>query len=237
MDTETRANLEAISNATVSMQLLKRGIRHAAMAGPRPLNSPAMPIVAEAYTLRYLPLREDLSAPEVLAGKDYAPRVAIEDVPAGAVLVIDGRGRADIAVIGDILVERLKVRGVAGLVSDGGIRDFDECLAAGLPLYAAGAASPATINGHSAADLQSPIGCGGVAVIPGDIIKGDGDGIIVIPRALADAVGRDGFEQERYERFAKLQVAKGRRTPEVYPMNAASKAEYEAWLEAGEPED
>ena len=119
MNDKTRANLETISVATV--------------VGPKPLNTPMMPIVGEAYTLRYIPMREDLSTPEMLARPDFAPRVAIEEAPSGSILVIDGRGRPDIAVVGDILIERLKVRGVTGLVSDGGLRDFDECLAAEFP--------------------------------------------------------------------------------------------------------
>ena len=143
MDSRTRANLEAISNATVSMQLLKRGIRQVAMKGVKPLNSPTKPIVGEAYTLRYIPLREDLARPEILGDPDFAPRRAIEEVPEDAVLVVDGRGRGDVAVVGDILIERLKVKGVAGIVTDGGIRDAEECLAAGFPIYAAGPASPA----------------------------------------------------------------------------------------------
>jgi len=237
MDAETRANLEAISVATVSMQLLKRGLRNVSMVGPKALNAPAKPLVGEAYTLRYVPMREDLATPDVLGRADYGPRRAIEEVPAGAVLVIDGRGQGDIAVVGDILVERLRVRGVAGLVSDGGLRDFDECLAAGFPLYAAGPAAPASVAGHSAGDLQTPVSCGGVAVIPGDVIKAGGDGVIVIPRALAAEVGRDGAEQERYEKFAKLRIGQGRPVPGIYPPDDDALADYAAWLEAGEPED
>lgn len=236
MDAETRAGLERISVATVSMQLLKRGIRHVAMTGVRPLNVPVKRVVGAAYTLRYIPLREDLSSPEVLGRPDFEPRRAIEEVPAGAVLVVDGRGRGDVAVLGDILIERLKFRGVAALVSDGGIRDAEECLAADFPIYAAGPASPASVTFHSAGDLQCPVGCGGVAVIPGDIIVADGDGVIVIPRALAAEVARDGVEQERYERFAKLRVSQGRAVPGIYPPNDAAKAEYAEWLAAGEPE-
>lgn len=236
MDAETKANLQQISVATVSMQLLKRGIRNVAMSGVRPLNTPTQPIVGEAYTLRYIPMREDLSTPEVLGRPDFEPRRAIEEVPPGAVLVIDGRGRGDVAVLGDILIERLKVRGVAALVSDGGIRDAEECLAADFPIYAAGPASPASVTFHSAGDLQCPVGCGGVAVIPGDVIVADGDGAIVIPQALAAEIGRDGIEQERYERFAKLRVAQGRAVPGIYPPNEAARAEYADWLAAGEPE-
>ena len=117
------------------------------------------------------------------------------------------------------------------------LRDLAECLQAGFPLYAAGAAAPASVAGHSAGDLQTPVSCGGVAVIPGDVIKADGDGVIVIPKALASEVGRDGVEQERYERFAKLRVAQGRAVPGIYPPNDAARAEYADWLEAGEPED
>ena len=213
MDQDIRDKLAAISAATVTMQLLKRGIRNVSMAGVRALNNPPMKLVGPAYTMRYVPLREDLSVPDVLGRPDYPPRLAIEQAPEGSVLVIDGRGRADIAVVGDILVERLKRRGVGGVVSDGGIRDMAEALASGLPLYAAGPAAPASVAGHSAADIETPVACGGVAVFPGDIIVADSDGAVVVPKALAQDVARDGFEQERYERFAKLKIAEGRKVP------------------------
>ena len=236
MDDKTLETLGAISAATVTMQLLKRGIRNISMAGVRPLNDPPQPLVGPAYTLRYVPLREDLSVPEVLGQPNYPPRLAIEQAPEGSVLVIDGRGIADIAVVGDLLVERLKIRGVAGLVSDGGVRDCAEALAVGLALYAAGPAAPASVAGHAAADIESPIACGGVAVFPGDIICADGDGVVVVPKALAAEVAEDGLEQERYERFAKLKIKEGRKVPGVYPPNEETKAEYAAWLKAGEPE-
>jgi regulator of RNase E activity RraA len=230
MDKHTLKALGEISVATITMQLLKRGIRNVSMAGVGPLNRPVMPMVGVAYTLRYVPLREDLSAPEVLGRADYAPRRAIEEAPAESVLVIDGRGRADVAVVGDILVERLKVRGVAGLVTDGGIRDCAEALRSGLPLYAAGPAAPASIGGHSAADRQTPVACGGVAVFPGDAICADGDGVVVVPQALAAEIARDGAEQERYERFAKEKIKEGRAVPGVYPPSEKTKSEYQAWL-------
>jgi len=236
MKKQTYDNLAKISVATVTMQLLKRGIRNVSMSGVRPLNDPVQRLIGPAYTLRYVPLREDLSTPDVLGRPDYPPRVAIESAPDGSVLVIDGRGRGDLAVIGDLLAERLKIRGVAGVVSDGGIRDCDAALAVGLPLYAAGPAAPASVAGHAAADIETPVACGGVAVFPGDIIVGDADGIAVIPQALAAEVARDGIEQERYERFAKLKIQEGRPVPGVYPPNEATKAEYEEWVKAGEPE-
>lgn len=236
MDQETRQTLTRISVATVTMQLLKRGIRQVSLAGVMPLNDPVQPIVGPAYTLRFTPMREDLSAPDVLGDPDYAPRRAIEECPEGAVLVIDGRERGDIAVFGDLLAERLKVRGVEGAVSDGGVRDFDETLAVGLPVYAAGPAAPAHLAGHAAADRQVTIACGGVTIVPGDIIVGDSDGVAVIPQALAAEVARDGLEQERYERFAKLKIQQGRAIPGVYPPSEETKAEYQAWVEAGETE-
>ncbi len=234
MDEQTKAALASISVATITMQLLKRGIRNISMAGVRPLNEPAERILGPAYTLRYVPLREDLSTPDKLGGADYPPRLAIEQAPKGSVLVIDGRGRGDIAVVGDLLVERLKIRGVAGVVSDGGVRDCMDALAVGLALYAFGPAAPASVAGHAAADIETPVACGGVAVFPGDIIAGDADGVVVIPKALAAEVGLDGVEQERYERFAKLKIQQGRPVPGVYPPNEETKAEYAEWVKAGE---
>jgi regulator of RNase E activity RraA len=230
---EIMTALGSIGTATITMQLLKRGIRNISMAGVRPLNAPVQKILGPAYTLRYVPLREDLSTPDVLGGADYPPRLAIENAPEGSVLVIDGRGRGDIAVVGDLLVERLKIRGVAGVVSDGGVRDCEQALAVGLALYASGPAAPASVAGHAAADIETPVACGGVAVFPGDIIAGDADGVVVIPRALAAGVGLDGVEQERFERFAKLKIKEGRPVPGVYPPNEETKAEYAKWLEDG----
>lgn len=235
MDDDTHKGLSSIGTATVTMQLLKRGIRNVSMAGVRPLNVPVQRLLGPAYTLRYVPLREDLSTPEALGRPDYPPRLAIEQAPEGSVLVIDGRGRGDIAVLGDLLAERLKIRGVAGIVSDGGVRDCAEALAVGLALYAAGPASPASVAGHVAADLETPVACGGVAVFPGDIISGDGDGVVVIPRALAAEVAHGGVEQERYERFAKLKIKEGRPVPGLYPPNEDTKAEYAEWVKSGEP--
>lgn len=236
MNPQTRAQLNAISVATVTMQLLKRGIRNVSMVGVLPMSDPAPKLVGEAYTVRFVPAREDLSGPDVLGSPDYPPRVAIEQCPPGAVMVIDGRGRGDIAVLGDLLAERMRVRDVAGVVTDGGVRDLQEAVATGLPLYAAGAAAPAHIAGHAAADLQTAVACGGVAVLPGDIIVADSDGAAVIPAHLADEVATDGIEQERYERFAKLKITEGRPIPGVYPPSEGTRGEYLAWIEAGEPD-
>ena len=234
MDAETRRNLERISVATVSMQLLKRGLRRVVMSGVRPLNAPMKPLLGPAFTLRFIPAREDLSAPEILGADGYVPRHAIEEVPEGAVLVIDARQDAETAVLGDLILERLKARGVAGVVADGGVRDAEEAIAVGLPLYATGPAAPAHIVGLAAGDMGTKIGCGGVAVIPGDIIKADGDGVVVIPKELAAEVAAAGPPQERYERFAKEKIREGRPIIGVYPPSAEAQAEYAAWTD---PED
>lgn len=235
MDSKTRDGLMQISIATVTMQLLKKGIRNTAMTGVTPLNQPTQKIVGPAYTLRFVPFREDLVSLDKLASLDNAQRRAIEEAAEASVLVVDGRGRSDIAVLGDILIERLKFRGVAGLVTDGGIRDLDECRSSGFTMYGAGAAAPASLVGHAPAEVQCTIGCGGVAIEPGDIIVGDGDGIVVIPADLAASVAEDGIEQERFERFAKMKVAGGAPAYGTYPPNDETKAAYQEWIKAGEP--
>jgi regulator of RNase E activity RraA len=143
--------------------------------------------------------------------------------------VIDGRGRTEAGVAGDILAARLKVRGVAALVSDGPVRDAAAVAATGLPVYCNGAAAPASLNIHFGADLERPIGCGGVAIFPGDVLVGDGDGVVVVPRALADEVARDGAEQEALEAFLKAKVEAGSSITGTYPPNEATLAEYESW--------
>ncbi len=235
MDQSIRDALLKISVATINTQLHKKGYHLSCMNGVRPLNAPYQKIVGEAYTLRFVPGREDLNSFERLSDPDHAQRRAIEEAPADSVLVIDARGISEIGVVGDILIERLKVRGVAGIVSDGGIRDLEECQASGFAMYGPGAAAPASVSAHSPADVQCTIGCGGIAVVPGDIIVGDGDGVAVIPAQIAAAVAKDGLEQERFERFAKMKVAGGTPSRGTYPPNEATQAEYLDWIEKGEP--
>lgn len=229
--------LRGVSTATLTMQLLNRGIRRSAMEGVRPLVPMAQRMVGEAFTLAYVPLREDLSGYAVLGRPDYAPRVAIEQAPAGSVLVIDARGESSTGIVGDILVARLRARGVAGIVTDGGLRDVEATVPLGLPIFAAGPAAPPSISGLSGAGMQGPIGCGRVAVIPGDIIVGDQDGVVVVPKALAQEVATSGAEQERLERFIQIKVLAGAATPGVYPADDLTKSEYKEWLAAGEPKE
>ena len=210
--------LAGISTASVTMQLLKRGLRQVFIRDARPLR-PEMPSFAtEAYTLRFIPMREDLSRTEILGDPEYPPRKAIEAPPPGTALVIDARGRTD--------------AGVAALVSDGPVRDAAAVAATGLPVYCNGAAAP--LNIHFGADLERPIACGGVAVFPGDVLVGDGDGVVVVPRALADEVARDGETQEALEAFLKARIEAGSPIPGTYPPNQATLDAYEAWRKQGE---
>ena len=221
--------LADISTATVTMQLLKRGLRNCFIMGAKPLNPGNSHFVAAAYPLRFIPMREDLSRVEVLGDPEYPPRKAVEDISPGMALVIDARGEQGAGVIGDILCARLQERGVAAVVSDGPVRDGAAVAAGTLPVFCPGFAAPASLHVHFGADLQCPIACGGVAVIPGDILVGDDDGVVVIPAALAEEVARDGAEQERLENFLKSRVQAGHPTIGTYPPNSDTLAAYEGW--------
>jgi len=237
IDKTVLRRLHGVSSATASLILLKKGIRAMCISSARPLNPAHCRFVAEAYTLRFIPMREDLSVPEIMADPDYAPRKVIEEVPAGAALVIDARGNLEAGVIGGILATRLKLRGCAAIVTDGAVRDSAELMASGVPVFCAGATAPASLTAHFGADYQVPIGCGGVAVIPGDILVGDEDGVVVIPRALAAEVADLGLEQERLEGFLTGLVRDGRSTLGTYPPNPQTRAEYEAWIEKTSTEE
>lgn len=227
--TELAAAFRQISTATLTMQLLKRGIRQVWMEGPKPLIEGQGRIAGPAYTLRFIPGREDLSGPEILKRTDLAQRRAIEECPEGHILVVDALGRIDGAAIGDILATRLHARGVAGMVSDSNVRDADGVKASHLPVWCPGAAAPASVASLSDGDLQVPIGCGGVAVIPGDWIVCDNDGVVVVPQALAEDVAIGGLEQEMHEQFILEQVKNGAPIPGHYPPNEENLAKYQEW--------
>lgn len=229
MSSEVLKQLAGISTATVTMQLLKRGLRNCFIVGARPLNPRHSHFVAPAYTLPFIPMREDLSRVEVLGDPEYPARKAIEDIPPGMALVIDARGEPGAGVIGDILTARLQERGVAAVVSDGPVRDGFAVAAGVLPIFCPGFAAPASLHVHFGADLQSPIACGGVAVIPGDILVGDNDGVVVIPAAMAQDIARDGAEQERLEGFLKSRVEAGHPTIGTYPPNEETLQGYDDW--------
>jgi regulator of RNase E activity RraA len=232
---EVIQTLASVSGATLSMQLLKRGIRNASMIGPRPLDRTGPRVAGPAYTLRFLPLREDLATLESYA-KPGSMREAIEAVPAGAFVVIDARGEQGAGTLGDILAARLRALGAVAVASDGPMRDVTEIRALDFPVFCTGAVAPPSIARLTFADWQVPIGCGKVAVIPGDILVGDEDGVVVVPRALAGEVAHDAVEQERFERFVQMKVMRGAPVQGLYPPNDETLAAYRAWLEAGEPE-
>jgi regulator of RNase E activity RraA len=221
------AALGDVTTATITTVLLKKGIRNAYMRGPMPLVAGSARVVGPAFTMRFIPAREDLAVPEAW-DSPRSTRAAIEDMPKGCIAVADARGLREAAIFGDILVARMAKRGVTALVTDGTMRDAAGVIATGLPVWCTGAAAPSSVAGHIFTGWQEPIGCGGVAVFPGDIIVADGDGAVVIPAALVEEVAKLGTEQERFENWALAQVQKGAALPGLYPPNEATKARYEA---------
>ena len=233
---ETLALLKGVSTATLSAQLLKRGYAQLYMHGVLPLR-PDLRMAGQAFTLRFIPSREDLARDEQMASGEFnnlknKQRIAVESVGAGEVMVIDARGDTRAASLGNILVARIKARGAAGIVTDGAFRDSPAIKEIDLPTFARGQSPNISFTVHYAADLNVPISCGGVAVIPGYVIVGDAEGVMVIPRAEADAVARDGWEQEQKEEFIYQKVAAGASIVGTYPPDATTLAEYEAWKKA-----
>jgi regulator of RNase E activity RraA len=237
LDPALRATLMEVSTATLSIQLVKRGIRTHSISGVRPVNPAAARFVGPAYTLRFVPGREDLATPAISAQDGNPQRVAIEAVPAGAVLVIDARGDGRAGTLGDILAARLLQRGAAGIVSDGAMRDAPELEKLAMPIFCAALAAPPSFATLHPVDVNRPIGCGGAAVFPGDIVVGDGGGVVVVPRHLIEEVARDSLEQERIEIFIRKRVDRGAATPGLYPPNEETRAAYRRWVEAGRPDE
>jgi regulator of RNase E activity RraA len=198
------------------------------MNGPQPLVPGGGRLVGPAFTLRFVPVREDLATPESWA-KPISTRGAIEEMPAGCIAVADAMGVTSAGIFGDILTMRMIKRNVAALVTDGVVRDKAGVLASRLPVWCAGTAAPASVNGLTFVGWQEPIGCGGCAVFPGDVIVCDDDGAVVIPQDLLVFVAEEGAEHERMESFIVGEVERGAKLPGLYPMNADTKARYEAW--------
>ena len=221
------SNLAAISTATITTVLLKKGLRNVWMRGARPLLPGQKRVVGRAFTLRFVPAREDLATPASWASPT-STRAAIEAMPEGVIAVVDAMGVADAGIFGDILCARMHKRGVAGLVSDGAVRDMAGVLATGLPVWCAGVAAPPSVAGLTFVGWQQPIGCGGVAVFPDDILVADQDGAVVVPAALLDMVMQEAPEQERMEAWIFRQVEKGAALPGLYPMDDDTKARYAA---------
>lgn len=229
LDDQSRAKLAKVSVATLATCLFQHGLRNCVMQDVRALNPDATRMVGEAYTLRFIPSREDLDSMANYARPDFLHRRAIEDCPAGGVLVIDSGGRAEAGSAGDIMVTRLRARGVAGVVTDGGFRDTPDIVELNYPAFHQAPAARSTPICLSPADVQQPIGCGGVAVYPGDVIVSDADGVIVIPAHLAKEVADKATEMTGYETFATEEVIKGRSIIGLYPSTAQSREEYARW--------
>src|SRR3954447_7782034 len=219
--------LRATSTATLTTVLLKKGIRRCWMQGPVPTFNAPERLVGRAFTMRFVPAREDLATPESWSSP-RSTRAAIEDMPQGCIAVGDAVGVTDGGIFGDILCARMKKRGAAGLVTDGVVRDVAGVLGTDLPLWCSGVAAPPSVAGLTFVGWQEPIGCGGVAVFPDDVVVADDDGAVVIPAKLVEEVVAGAPEQERMEAWIMAEVDKGAALPGLYPMNAETKARYEA---------
>ena len=227
---QTRNLLKHVSTATLTTQLFRRGFRNVFMQGVAPLGKLENGnLVGPAFTLRNIPAREDIDVLEVFLDPENPQRKGVETVPPAYVLVQDCRGDRTAASFGSILATRLKVRGVAGMVSDGPVRDSGVIAACGMPVFCAGASAPTNLIKHHSVDMNLPIGCGGVAVFPNDIIVGDIDGIVVIPQHLAEEIAVDAAEQESLEEFIFKRIEAGAPLVGTYPPNDATKEAYVKW--------
>jgi regulator of RNase E activity RraA len=229
MEPDTRRRLAAVSTATLTTVLFKRGLRNVFIQGVFLLNREAPRMVGEAYTLRYIPAREDVDQLGAFEGRGHPQREAIEACPPGSVLVMDARRDASAATGGDILMTRLHVRGVAGVVTDGGLRDSPVIEKLPWPAYCGARSAPLNLVRHHAVEAQVPIGCGGVAVYPGDVLVGDAEGVVVIPAKMVDEVAKEAEAQTEFEDWVEARVKEGRSIFGLYPPNAETKAEFETF--------
>jgi regulator of RNase E activity RraA len=217
LNPETREKLKGVSTATLCTALYKRGLRNQFIQNVRPLNPKLGNMVGEAFTLRYIPAREDLNQLSVFQDHAHPQRKAVEECPPGAVMVIDSRKDARAASAGGILVSRLMKRGVAGIVTDGGFRDSPEIAQLDIPAYHNRPSAPTNLTHHQALDINVPIGCGDVPVWPGDVVVGDGEGVVVIPAHLAHEIASEAVEMTAFEDFVQEEVMKGRSILGLYP--------------------
>ena len=224
---EVVETLKQVTTATLTTVLLKKGLRNVWMRGTKAIKPGQPRLVGRAFTLRFVPAREDLATPESW-GSPISTRAAIEDMPPSCIAVVDSMGVADAGIFGDILCARMAKKGIAALVTDGVVRDLAGVLGTGLPVWCNGAAAPPSVAGLTFVGWQQPIGCGGVAVFPGDVVVVDDDGAVLIPANLLDDVVALAVEQERLEAWIMGEVERGAALPGLYPPNAENKARYEA---------
>lgn len=227
LDPQSIETLKGISTATLTTVLLKKGLRNVWLRGTKPIRPGQPRLVGRAFTLRFVPAREDLATPESWASPK-STRGAIEAMPEGCIAVVDAMGITDAGIFGDILCARMQKRGVAALITDGVVRDLAGVLGTGLPVWCQGAAAPPSVAGLTFVDWQEPIACGGVAVFPNDVIVVDDDGAVLIPQALLETILPIAVEQERQEAWIMGEIEAGVPLPGLYPPNEATKARYEA---------
>ncbi|WP_422372693.1 ribonuclease activity regulator RraA [Hoeflea sp.] len=229
---ETRAKYKRISTASIATALYKRGLRNQFIQGVVPVAPKAENMVGQAFTLRYIPAREDRNPITVFRNADHPQRVAVETCPAGQVLVMDARKDSRAATAGSILVTRLAMRGAAGIVSDGGFRDCEGIGKLDMPSYCANPSAPTNLTLHEALDINVPIACGDAPVFPGDVLVGDNDGVMVIPADLAEELADECLGMESYESFVLEQVLQGAGIIGLYPGTKEENAKkFEAWRE------
>jgi regulator of RNase E activity RraA len=227
---DTRDKLKKVSTATLATCLFKRNLRNQMIQDVVPLNPGTESMVGPAFTLRYMPAREDLNPITAFQDPNHPQRKAVEECPAGAVFVIDSRKDARAASAGSILVSRLMVRGVAGIVTDGGFRDAYEIARLAIPAYHHRPSPPTNLTLHQAIDINVPVGCGDAPIFPGDILVGDGDGVIVLPAHLADEIADEAFEMTAFEDFVTEEVMKGRSIIGLYPATQEqTRTDFAAW--------
>ena len=231
----TRERLARSGAATISNCLLKRGFRNTFLVGVQAVAEGQAAVVGPAFTVRFIPAREDLDTMALYARDDGLHRRAIEECPAGAVLVWAPDGDTKASVMGDMMALRLKVRGVAGVVTDGGFRDVPGIRATGLPCFQRQTSGPATPIWLHPVEFNAPVGCAGVPIYAGDVIVGDSEGVVAIPRHLADEVAEEAATQADYEPFAAAHIARGRSMFGLFPATPDSRKEYEQWVAAGRP--
>jgi regulator of RNase E activity RraA len=228
-----RDKLKTVSTATICTALYKRSFRNQMIQDVRPLDPSKPTMVGEAFTLRYMPAREDLNPISVFQDRSHPQRRAVEECPPGAVFVIDSRKDARAASAGSILITRLQVRGVAGIVTDGGFRDAAEIAKLDIPSFHSRPSAPTNLTRHQAIDINVPIGCGDAPVFPGDVVVGDADGCVVIPAHLAEEIADEAVEMTAYEDFVTEKVFEGRSIFGLYPAtDEQSKVDFTAWRKA-----
>src|SRR6202166_4949238 len=227
IDPDLAKAFDGVSTDTITTVLLKKGLRNIWMRGTKPIRSPQKRQIGRAFTLRFVPAREDLATPASWSNP-ISTRAAIEAMPQGCIAVVDAMGVTEAGIFGDILCARMAKRGVSALITDGVVRDVAGVLSTGLPVWCNGVAAPASVAGLTFVGWGEPIGCGGVAIFPNDVIVADQDGAVVIPQAFLDLILAEGAEQERMEAWIVDQVNSGAVLPGLYPMNAETKARYAA---------